>query len=228
MFSHHRTQGFVLKQEERGEADKLFTVFTKDSGRLLILGKGIRKMTSKLRGGIPLFSISEIGFVLGNRKTLTDSILIKEFGNFKTDLNRLEIVSKISNILDSVIKGEEEDLKIWELLNQVFEELNKKCNDSLFYYFLWNFFAILGYGPELYSCLKCKKKLEPENLWFSKGGVVCEGCKDNSIAIDPNTIKILREILKKDLERFLNLKIRKDFEKDLKRISYFYLDFLVD
>jgi len=39
MFTHYRTQGIFLKKEDRGEADQLFTIYTKDYGKLEILGK---------------------------------------------------------------------------------------------------------------------------------------------------------------------------------------------
>ena len=51
MFTHYRTKGFILKKRNQGEANQLFTVFTKDFGRIEILGKSIRKITSKLRAG---------------------------------------------------------------------------------------------------------------------------------------------------------------------------------
>jgi len=47
MFLKYRTQGLIFKKEERGEADQLFTVFTRDFGKLEVLGKAIRKISSK-------------------------------------------------------------------------------------------------------------------------------------------------------------------------------------
>ncbi len=55
MFTHYRTQGIILKKEDRGEADRLFTIYTKDFGKLELLAKGERKIKSKLRGGLELF-----------------------------------------------------------------------------------------------------------------------------------------------------------------------------
>ncbi len=34
MAIHYRTQGFILEKINRGEADQLFTVYTKDFGKL--------------------------------------------------------------------------------------------------------------------------------------------------------------------------------------------------
>lgn len=39
MFVHYRTQGIFLKKQDRGQADELFIIYTKDFGKLEILGK---------------------------------------------------------------------------------------------------------------------------------------------------------------------------------------------
>ena len=84
MFFKYRTQGFILKKEDRGETDQLFTIFTRDFGKLEVLGKAIRKISSKLRSGMEIFYLSEIEFIQGKTyKTLTDIFLIKKFQNLR-------------------------------------------------------------------------------------------------------------------------------------------------
>ena len=76
-----------MKKEDRGESDRFFTVYTKEFGKLDILGKSIRKISSKLRAGMGLFSLSEIEFIQGKAlKTLTDAILNEEFRNLNKNL----------------------------------------------------------------------------------------------------------------------------------------------
>lgn len=238
MFIHYRTQVFVLKEIERGEADKVFTVFTRDFGKLEVLGKAIRKITSKLKAGIPLFSISEIKFIQGKAyKTLTDAILIEDFENIKKDLKRLKVAFRISEAFDQLIKAPEEDEKIWQLLNETFHQLNDYPLPVThyplpYYYFFWNLLSILGYQPELYQCLICEKKLKPDVLYFTlQGGIICDTCykkeKPESLKINANIIKILREILKKDFSNLSKLKIEKEHQKPLKKISDFYLSFVL-
>jgi len=234
MFIHYRTRAFVLKETERGEADKLFTVFARDFGKLEVLGKSIRKITSKLRAGIPLFCISEIEFIQGKAyKTLTDAILIEDFENIKKDLRRLRAAFKISEVFDQLIKAPEKDEKIWQLLLEVFQKLNSLklkvySLELIYYYFFWNLLSILGYQPELHNCLICGEKLKPETLYFSQqGGVICASCcrkeKLQSLKVNVNIVKILREILKGNLKKVLKLKIKEDYKKPLKKISDFYL-----
>lgn len=233
MFIHYRTQGLILKKENQGEADQLFTIYTKDFGKLEILGKAIRKITSKLRQGAEIFYLSEVEFIQGKTyKTLTDAILIEKFKNLRNDLKKLSIVYKISEVLDQMVKGQEPDEKIWHLLNETFNKLNNLSLvishlSLLYYYFLWNLFSILGYQPELYQCSFCQKKLVPEKLYFSskEGGIICQNCSSklkSKEEISPEVVKILRIILKRNWPILKKLKIDSRTEKSVKEISNFY------
>jgi DNA repair protein RecO (recombination protein O) len=233
MFVHYRTKGIVFKKLARKEADQLFSVYTKDFGRLEILGKAIRKATSKLRSGVEIFYLSEIEFIQGKSyKTLTDVVVIEKFKNLRKDLKRLEIAYRIRQVLDDLIKGQEKDKKIWNLLLEVFGKLNDSSfrnREIVYYYFLWKFLSILGYRPDLYNCSACQEKLKPEALYFDpkQEGIVCENCfsKDN-IQVSPEIIKIIRVVIDQDSKITFRLKIN---DKDLKGLEEFckhYLSFI--
>ena len=234
MFLHYRTQGFVLKKINRGEADRIFTIYTKDFGRLALLARAERKIKSKLRAGLENFYLSEIEFIQGKaHKTLTDTILINNFKNLRGDLEKLGIAYQISDLVDNLLKGEEADPKIWQLLNETFDILNKTSEFKvlgplIYYYFLWNILSVLGYQVELYYCSVCQKKITPKNISFSlkEGGLVGEECQDKTKSpqpISPDTVKTLRIILRKDLAILRRLKVDNRTLKELKRISNYYL-----
>lgn len=244
MATHYRTQAFILNKADLWEADQVFTVFTKDFGKLKILGKAIRKIKSKLRAGIELFYLSEIEFIQGkNYKTLTDATAIEKLNNVKQDLEKLEIVSQIVENTDDLIRGEEKDEDVWNLLTEAFQklenyELGIKNYELIYYYFFWNLLSILGYQMDLYHCSNCQKKLIPEKLYFNpEEGIICSGCLPaaglstelsrgplaKAGEISPDVIKILRLFLEKDWNILLRLKIQDFHKKELEAIS---LDFL--
>ena len=237
MFFKYRTQGFILKKEDRGEANQLFAIYTRDFGRIDVLGKAIRKISSKLRSGMEIFYLSEIEFIQGKiYKTLTDVFLIKKFQNLRKNLERLDIAYEVSEDLDNFVRGEEPDERIWQLLNEVFKKLNNLqfaiCNLQLIYhYFFWNFVSTLGYKPELYFCTVCQKKLKPEKLYFSakEGGIICPSCSkkiEDKIEIEPEVVKILRKILEKDWKILSRLKNIEEYLQSLETISENYSSFI--
>ena len=142
MFVHYRTRGVILKKVDRAENDQLFTIYTKDFGKIKVLGRGIRKISSKLKSGAELFYLTEIEFIQGKiHKTLTDAILIDKFKNLRRSLARLNIASKITELLDKLIYDLQAEGKIWKLLLEVFQELNqlnfKNNHLKLIYYYKW-------------------------------------------------------------------------------------------
>ncbi|MFH1575514.1 MAG: DNA repair protein RecO, partial [Candidatus Nealsonbacteria bacterium] len=207
---HYRTQGFFIKKTDRGEDSRLFTVYTKDFGKLKILGKAIRKIESKLKGGAEVFYLSEIEFIQGKtNKTLTDAVLIEKFPNIRKDLKRLSIASQITGILDEMVSKEEGDAQIWQLLLEVFDKLNnwkienslkiKNCKlELVYYYFFWSFVSILGYKPEFH------------------------GCSINKTEVNCDIVKIIKVILRKDWQILSRLKITSSHQRLLKIVSEWY------
>ncbi len=239
MFLHYRTPGFILKKINRGEADRIFTIYTKDFGRLDLLAKAERKIESKLRAGLEIFYLSEIEFIQGKtHKTLTDAILINNFKNLRGDLKKIAIAHRISDAVDNLFKGEEPDPKIWHLLTETFTTLNShfpfpvQCS-MIYYYFLWNLLSILGYQVELYYCSICQKKIIPNNISFSlkEGGLIGEECKDKTKFLQPissDAVKILRIILRKDLAILRRLRIDNQTFNELNKISNYYLSAVLE
>jgi len=232
-----KVNGFVFKKEDRLDTDRDFSIFTEEFGRLKVFGKAIRKITSKLKSGIDVFSISEIEFVQGkSKKTLTDAIFIQKFSNIISSPKRFEVANQIVKVLDDFVKEQERDDGLFYLLKDSFEKLNdnslKKENCNLiYYYFLWNFFSILGFKPELQKCANCFSELNQHKIYFSdsEGGVICEKClttKNKSKKINSDVIKILRLILEKNWQTIFKLKIDVSSQKILREVSddyYFYL-----
>lgn len=239
MFTRYRTQGIIFDKKDSGEADRIFTVFTKDYGKLDFLAKSERKITSKLRAGLEIFYLSEVEFVQGKAyKTLTDAILINNFKNLRKSLIRLKIAYGISEILKALIKHQEHDSKVWLLISESFEKLNnpkiKNFNlKIILYYFLWNFLLISGYELEIYNCVVCGEKIKPNNIFFSpkEGGLLCQGCAKNlksAKEINPNVVKIIRILIKRDWFTLGKLKIDKEHLNQLSEVSRYYFSQILE
>ncbi len=225
-----------MDKKDRGEADQLFSVYTKEFGKLEILGRAVRKIKSKLRPGADLFCFSEIEFIQGKTyKILTDAVLTEKFGETKKDLKKITVARKVSQALLGLIPGQEADEKIWSLLKETFFGIkecdhSKSCCQLAFYYFVWNLFLVMGYGPDLYRCSLCQKKLVPEKLFFNstEGGIICQNCSKSvksNIEISPETVKILRVILKKNLSFIFRLKVKKNDLKELDLVTKNYYSY---
>lgn len=84
------TKAIVLARTDFGEADRIITFLTPDHGKVRGLARGVRKLKSKLAGGIELFSVSEISFIAGRGEinTIASTRLLTHYGNIVKDLDR--------------------------------------------------------------------------------------------------------------------------------------------
>lgn len=87
------TTGIVLARTDFREADRILTIITPDQGKLKIIAKGVRRLRSKLAGGIELLSVSNLSVIPGRGElgTLISSRLVEHYGNIVQDINRTMI-----------------------------------------------------------------------------------------------------------------------------------------
>lgn len=84
------TDGIILGRINYAEADRIITFLTPDHGKVKAYAKAVRKSKSKLAGGIELFSVSTLTFIVGRGEinTLVSSRLIKHYGSIVKDMQR--------------------------------------------------------------------------------------------------------------------------------------------
>lgn len=233
--THFRTKGIVLEKTNRGEADQVFVVLTGKFGRIEVVGKAIRKITSKLRASIDIFYLIEIEFIQGkNQKILTDAILLK-----KIPQQSFHIFALVAEISSSLIIREGRDNHIWHLLLSCFILLQRGAEEGIkekiaVLAFFWKLVFLLGFEPELFFCCECKKKLNTARLFFAeeKGGIVCSACLVEqgpyllAREISVETVKAIRFFIKEPLEICSKLKLSQNQIKEISQTSNDYLLFL--
>lgn len=84
------TELIILKRINFGEADRILTVLSRDSGQMSMFAKGVRRAKSKLAGGLELFSVSEVNYIDGKSelKTIVSTRLKVHFKNIVADVDR--------------------------------------------------------------------------------------------------------------------------------------------
>jgi len=106
------TKGIVLARTDYGEADRILTVLTPDQGKVRLMAKGVRKVKSKLAGGIELFSVSLITYIPGRKdiSTLVSTRLEKHYGGIISDIDRTmlgyELLKRINTSTEDEPGGE--------------------------------------------------------------------------------------------------------------------------
>ena len=119
------TSAIILKRTDYSEADRILTLLTPDYGKISLLAKGVRKVKSKLAGGIELFSVSEITYIRGRGEvgTLLSTRLVRHYDKIVQDLQRTMLGYELIKRLNKVTEDEPEE-DYFNLLRQAFEALN--------------------------------------------------------------------------------------------------------
>ena len=163
------TTGIVLSRTNFGEADRIVTMLTPDYGKIRGLAKGVRKVKSKLAGGIELFSVSDISFIKGRGEvsTITSTRLKTHYGNIVKDVNRTMFGYELLKIINRSTEdnvGEE----YFILLKNGLAGLNDdKLNQQLIE--LWLYMQLLklgGHSPNLKTGVEGSKLSDKQKYTF--------------------------------------------------------------
>jgi len=238
MFKNSRITGLVIASIDKGEADRFLTVYSREFGKIRIIAKSVRKITSKLYGGTGLFNFMEIEFVEGKVfRTMTDYRKLKGLDHIKSNPAKMKIGYDICEIIDLSIEKEQKDSRIWLLIKQSFQLLDETKADNntwliCYQYFFWNLVSLLGYRPDTGHCYLCKKKLTPEDMAFNpvNGGVKCfmclnQGYFEHEIKVSTSAVKILRLIIKGRRDTLQKIKPIMGAEKELNGLLNSFLKY---
>ena len=148
------TKGIILTRTEFGEADRIITLLTPDHGKLHLMAKGVRRIKSKLAGGIELFSVSSITYAPGRGElgTLISTRLIKHYHNILKDIDRTMLGYDLIKCLNKVTE-DGPGAEYFDFLDRTFGALDDaKINTAIIK--LWFDIQLLrlnGHTPNLYT-----------------------------------------------------------------------------
>lgn len=229
----YKYTGIILGKRDIGEADRIYTIYTLEAGKIQARAIGARRLNAKLAGHLETATLSEI-FTAKTKGIgkITGAIGENYFYGIKENLKALEKVFFVFSRLNRIISEQEKDEKIFYLLKDYLEVMEKisvgeekeEKMDVISFGFLFKFLEETGYKLETGKCVDCGKRLRPEGNFFSaeKGGVVCGACeniKEKRIGISGEAIKLLRIFSKNKLESLIKIRVSEKEIKNLKIIA---------
>lgn len=221
--------GIILSKNDIGETDRFYHIYTLEAGKIRAKAIGVKKPNAKLAGNLEPITHAEIFMARGRgRGNITGVIPLNNFLAIKSDFSALQRVFFIFRIFGRLITEEEKDEKIFKLLLEYLETIEKLAGFSekvkleiITLGFLFKFMEALGYRIEVDKCVKCGKKLVLEKNYFSSefGGVLCEKCSEKrqkKMGISNESIKLIRIFSSNRINNFLKIAAGK---KDLDNLQ---------
>ena len=79
-----RTEGIVIKRSNYSEADRIVTIFTKQSGKITVRATGVRKIASRRSPHLELLNYCIFGLYLGKNMPVLTEVESKESFFFRS------------------------------------------------------------------------------------------------------------------------------------------------
>jgi DNA repair protein RecO (recombination protein O) len=192
------TSGIILSRTDYGEADRIITMLTPDRGKLRLMVKGVRRMKSKLAGGIELFSVSNVTYIQGRKDpnslgTLISARLSKHYGVIVKDINRTMLGYDLIKRLNKATEDEPEP-EYFELLQQAFEALDEPALDIglIRLWFMMQLLRLAGHQPNLVTDASGTKLIADTTYHFSFDDMAFVPTPNGQGQFTANHIKFLR------------------------------------
>ena len=228
----YRTEAIVLKRRDYGEADRLLTVFTPNHGKLVLLGKGVRKTQSRKAGHVELFTLSTLLIAKGRTWDLvTQAETVEPYLPLRESLLRTSYGYYVAELLDGFTQEHDAHPPMWRLLRETLQRLAASKEETLALaarFYDLQLLSLAGYQPQLFTCVACQAALEPVTNYFSivDGGVLCPKHGEGRVNAEPLPLplfKALRFIQTREWEQAAQFNLSPGLHAELERLLYGYI-----
>ena len=231
----YRTEAIVLKRSDFGEADRLLTFYTPGMGKARAIAKGVRKLTSRKRGHVELFTHSQLLIARGRSLDIvTQAETIHAFRPLREDLLRTTYAYYSAELVDLFVEEGIENRPLFDLLLGMLGWLGDASDlDLTTRFFELRLLSLLGYRPQLFQCVACRRQIEPVPNFFSAadGGIVCVDCGRNhrgAREITLNALKVLRFMQTRDYDTCSRLRLSQLLHRELEVTMHDYVTYILE
>ncbi|MEO8744051.1 MAG: DNA repair protein RecO [Candidatus Dormiibacterota bacterium] len=202
----------MLRKLDYGEADRIFTLLTREHGKVGAIAKGVRRQESKLGPSLELYGHIDVLLAKG-RGELDVVAQVQRVPGYRIegDVERMSHAALIAELAERVCEDRHPVDGVYELAVMAMEELAHETDPRrASAYFMMAALDLLGYAPQLGACVSCERSLPEKPAAFSAdaGGFLCDTCALPSMSLVPvASIKVLRLMAAGDLETYRRLKL---------------------
>jgi len=146
----YSTEGIVLVRRNFSEADRIISIYTKNYGKLSVIAKGIRKIKSKKRGSLEIFSQLKFASARGkNLDIITEVEIINSFNHIRDSLDKVAVAYFFMEAVDKTTREDEPNDQLYKLtLNYLKKLITETKLKKLRMDFIRELLIIQGFWPK--------------------------------------------------------------------------------
>lgn len=139
-----KTEGIVIKRRNFGEADRLVTLFTRKSGKIKVLAKGVRRINSRRGPNIELFNRGFFFIHKGRSFDILSEVQVNAtHERIRKNLELIGLAYYVCELIDGLCAEHQPHPKIYDLLTETLGELDA----GLIHVFEMTLLSELGFLP---------------------------------------------------------------------------------
>lgn len=141
-----KAEGVILKRRNFEEADRILTIFTLQRGKISVIAKGVRRITSRRAGNVELLNRAVMYLYQGRgMPILTEAQSLETYQKIKSDLTLSTYAYHILELVDKLTAENQENRILYEYLLQVLRRLEKNPRQILIRAFETKILSNLGF-----------------------------------------------------------------------------------
>jgi DNA repair protein RecO (recombination protein O) len=236
VFHSFRVSAVVLRHKDWGEADQLLTLYTREQGKLRVVAKGARKITSRKAGHLQPFTYVNLQLAKGrDLMIVTQAETVNAFLGIGADLMKTGYASYVIELLDRfVYEDDGGNPGVFKMLVETMERLEKESDAwTAVLYYEMRLLDHVGFRPQLFECVNCGREILPEDQFFSStaGGVICPRCGEgikNLVKISIEALKYLRHFQRSSYRDASRARPSPEVRKESESLMQGYFTYLLD
>ncbi|MDQ3876953.1 MAG: DNA repair protein RecO [Actinomycetota bacterium] len=225
----YRDEGIVLKTIKLGEADRIITLFTRQSGKVRAVAKGIRKTKSRFGARLEPFTQVRLMIYRGrNLDTITSADIMTSFDELRRGYAPLTAATAMVDAVEKITPDRETAYSTYALLLSGLHALTQTDPASIVPAFLVKLLSLSGYHPQLTECAGCERSgIELVGFSAALGGAVCEDCwreDRDSVSMSAHHIAALARLLSSDFGEVVEPNTTAELTLALRRYAEYHLE----
>lgn len=196
------TIGVVLKSFNHRDSDKIYTLFTRDLGKISVWARGVRKISSRRAGNLDTLNLVKVSLSedASGRKYVQEASSVNSFSKIKKDLGTMSRGVYVAELIHRTTEEGAGSERIYELLAKFLKVSSKFPGqvEVCVRYFELNFLELMGYGVSFWGCGKCKKTPGETGAEFylNKGsdGFSCASCRGSGLKFSSETLQSAKKL----------------------------------
>jgi DNA repair protein RecO (recombination protein O) len=188
----YKARAIVLRARNLGEADKIYTLFTFERGKLDAVAKGVRRQKSQLAGRLEFTNEVALTMHRGrNLDIITSAEIVRERWSAIVEPSAFATAHLIVELVDAFSEVDLAQTEVYALLRGALHALGSAPEPArLVPRFALRLLGELGIGPASDACVRCGDAFAEHAAWadLEAGGLSCERCRPHradSLALEP-------------------------------------------